>query len=91
MMANGAGWALGALGLSSPGVSIPKLAYAGALGSSEYTTALSVAELYSGIALRQIGRRINPFANVIAAGAGSYLLGLSGTCSVMCANDHNSW
>lgn len=91
MKASGADWALAALGVASPAVSIPKPFGAGALGSGSFTTGLSLLEHYTGIAARQLGRRLNPVANVIAAGAAGYLAGLSGTCAAMCAADVNAF
>jgi hypothetical protein len=37
------------------------------------------------ISLRSVGRRLNPYANVVAAGAASYLATSALICSVECA------
>jgi len=87
----GANIALIALGAASPAMTIPKPFGAGVLGSGPWTTALSIANVwltkfagYGGRALRLLGQRLNPVSNVIAAGAGGYLVGLSGNCAFMC-------
>jgi hypothetical protein len=92
MKASGANWALGALGVSSTTAgTLPFKPGAGALGSGSVTTGLSLLEHYTGIAARQIARRLNPVADVISAGAAGYLVGLSASCAAICASNPNAF
>ncbi len=92
MKASGAPWALGALGVSyGTAATLPFKPGAGALGSGGVTTTLSLLEHYTGIAARQLGRRLNPIADVVAAGAAGYLAGLSGTCAALCGSNVNAF
>lgn len=98
MDAQGSDWALGALGLSGPFASIPKvgkdLNVARHTGASRATNIASwgarglKAAGANGAAttLRQVGRRLNPIANVVAVGAGSYLATSALICALDCAS-----
>ncbi len=92
MKESGAYWALGALGLSSTTAgTLPFKPRAGVLGSGSITTGLSLLQHYTGVAVRQIARRLNPLADVISAGAAGYLVGLSASCAAICASNPNAF
>jgi RHS repeat-associated protein len=83
----GGDYALIALGLGSPFASVPFPGNKQLLGSTnQYTSLFSMATRslgFSGVA--RVARSLNPIANVAAAGAGGYLLGLSANCGIRCA------
>jgi hypothetical protein len=97
MEAQGSELALGALGLSGPFASIPKvgrdLSLARKTGASRATNLASwgarglkaMGANGAALSLRSVGRRLNTLANVIAAGAASYLATSALLCSVECA------
>jgi len=91
MMQNGAGWAIAALTLASPAVTIPKPFGAGALGSGSVTTALSIAEALGFGAGRQLGRALNPYADAAAVAAAGFLIGESASCAAICGSDPSSY
>jgi RHS repeat-associated protein len=92
LSANGAGVALGALGVSSLTVgTLPKPFGAGALGGGSVTTGFSVIQHYTGIPLRAVGRYLNPIGDIVSVAAAGYLVGSSISCSAMCASNVNAF
>ncbi len=92
LAANGGGWALGALGLSSGTVgSVPKLYGGGALGAGRSTTAFSYIQHFGGPALRNIGRQLNPYGRAVQCAAGGYLVGAAISCACICASDPDAY
>jgi len=93
MRENGALYALSIIGISSPAISIPYPGKKTLLGSkNKMTSGLSVAAKATGIsALRQIGRRLNPAANIAAAGSAGYVAGLAASCAAICAADPTAY
>jgi hypothetical protein len=92
LAANGAGWALGALGLSSGTVgSIPKLYGGGALGAGGATTGFSYIQHFGGLGLRNLGRQLNPYGRAVQCAAGGYLVGATISCSCICALDPDAY
>ena len=92
MSASGAGWALGALGLSTGTVgSIPKPIGVGNLGGGSWTTVFSNIQFIGGPPLRNIGRQLNPYGRAVQCFSLGYLLGLYSSCSANCSSDRNSF
>jgi hypothetical protein len=94
LAASGAGWALGALGLSTATVgSIPKvvLGYPVLGGSSPYTTGFSVIQNLGGPMLRNLGRQLNPYGRAVQCLAASYWAGLQISCTELCAFNSSSF
>ena len=94
MDANGAERARVALCLALPVVSFPKpfgAAFMRGSGALSYTNSLSLPQLYFGVSLRQLGRRVSPLANIVAAGAAGYLPRPTANCAFMCNADQKSW
>ena len=97
MDAQGADWLLTGLGLSSPFASIPKVgrdaAVAARMGASGFTSGASwlarglkaAGATGVGNAIRGAGARLNPYANVVAVGAASYLATSAAICAIECA------
>jgi RHS repeat-associated protein len=95
MAANGAGWALGALGLASGTVgSIPKPLVGMPIvpkGNTPWTTGFSVIQTLGGPRLRMLGRQLNPYGRFVQCAAGGYLAGLTASCTALCASDPDSF
>ena len=82
--------ALGILGISSPFTSFQYPFNKQLLGSSNpFTSLFSIVARWLGVSrgIIQLGRFINPYANVIAIAAASYAIGVSLTCVVICSGD----
>ncbi len=85
--------ALAGLALSLPGISIPKLGRAAAIsegmGGSPWTTPLSVAQFFVpaiGPMARNLGRALNPYADLAAAFFASYLATSLAICAIQCSD-----
>jgi len=90
--ANGGGWALAALGISTVGGgTVPKPFGAGALGGSCCTTVPSLIQHYTGLGLRQLARRLNPVMTAAQCAAAGYLLGATTSCAVICGSDNDAY
>ena len=83
---------LGALGLSSPAVSVPKVGRAARIAAinsraSGFTNALSAGQLAGVLpkGARALGRRLNPAANLVAAFSGGFLAGSAVICAAECS------
>jgi len=92
MSDGGAGYALAVLGVSAPLASVPKPYGAGSLGSGSWTSGVSLAlnaayrmGFTGTAAVRTVAARLNPVANVAAAGAAGYLAGLAASCALQCS------
>lgn len=86
LLASGWAPALGVLaGTYASGTpTIPLKGGVGPLGSGRYaTTGLSLL----GPTTRQLGRLLNPVGDALAVGSGCYLIGITASCSAMCASD----
>ncbi len=98
MLANGAGWAMAALGISAfTAGTLPKPFGAGNLGGGPFTTGLSLLENLLGrlgigaIGLRAAGRFLNPIGDCISAAAAGFLAGLLLGCAGVCASDSSAY
>jgi len=92
IQANGGGWALAALGVSTVGGgTIPKPFGAGALGGGCCTTVPSLIQHFTGLGLRELGRKLNPPATAAQCAAAGYLIGASLSCNAECGNDVNAY
>lgn len=90
--ANGGVWALAALGVSTAaGGTLPKPFGAGALGAGCVTTAPSLIQHFTGLGVRQLGRRLNPIMNALQVAAASYLVGASASCAAICSHDNRTY
>ncbi len=86
-------WALELLGLSFPATSVPLKPRAPFGSTPTWTTLLSYFEFKAGvkIGLRQIGRSLNPIANVVTVFAVSFLAGALLGCLGICAVDDTTY
>jgi len=80
----GADYALAVLGIAAPFGSVPKPPQWVVPGASPWTTLGSYCQLFLRTPTRAIATRIMPGANVAAAGAAGYLVGLAISCSLLC-------
>jgi len=93
MQANGRNAALTVLGVSTvAGGSVPKPFGAGYLGgASRCTTVPSLVEHFTGMGLRQVGRRLNPIMTGAQCFSGGWLVGSTISCSAICSMDDRSY
>ena len=90
--ANGGNTALGIfIGASGTVGTLPKLTKPGALGAGGVTTGFSYIQMYVGIPVRQLGRRLNPAGTVVQCATGPYFIGNLISCSTICAGDPNAY
>lgn len=92
IQANGGGWALAAFGVSTVGGGTVLKPYgARALGAGCCTTVPSLIQHFTGLGLRELGRKLNPVANAAQCAAASYLIGAPLSCNAQCGDDINAY
>ncbi len=79
------------IGTSGTVGTLPKVIKPGAHGAGGVTTGFSYLQMYFGIPLRQLGRRLNPVGNAVQCATGPYFVGNLISCSTICSLDPNAY